>query len=77
MSSIFDGIADTSCWATGVEGQGGYMFMHDQSTRVYLELRVVQNVLPFNCKDATNTVRKESTRTHWRTELGFSVGIGF
>ena len=52
------------------------MFMHDQSTRVYLELRVVQNVLPFNCKDALDT-SKDSTRTHWRTEVGFSVGIGF
>jgi hypothetical protein len=76
LRGVYDGIDNTGCWATGVEGQGGYMFMHDQSTRVYLELRVVQNVLPFNCKDALD-VKKDSTRTHWRTEVGFSVGIGF
>jgi hypothetical protein len=75
---VFDGAGDDGigCAALGVAGQVGYMFMHDRSTRMYVEARAVQNLTPFGCSDGLNQDR-ESTRSHWRTEFALAVGVGF
>ncbi|HKA87560.1 MAG TPA: hypothetical protein VKE22_07830 [Haliangiales bacterium] len=62
--------------APAVYGQIGVMFDRSQSTRMYAELRVTQNVLPFNSKDNfDNSVA--TPRAAWRTEVMAAFGFGF
>jgi hypothetical protein len=63
-------------YAPAVYGQVGVMFDRSQSTRMYVELRVTQNILPFNSKDNfDNSV--DTPRAAWRTEVMAAFGFGF
>jgi hypothetical protein len=65
-----------SSYAPAVYGQIGVMFDRSQSTRMYAELRVTQNILPFASKDNfDNSV--DTPRAAWRTEVMAAFGFGF
>jgi hypothetical protein len=54
-------------------GQGGVMFMRESSTRLYVDLRVSQNVLPVTGHLDDGTTRGKQ----YPTEIGLQVGIGW
>lgn len=61
-------------------GQGGLMFFRESSTRLYLDLRVAQNVLPvrfsnYSYEDTGATYVEE--RRIYPTEFTFAVGVGW
>jgi hypothetical protein len=55
-----------------IYGQAGLMFWRESSTRLYLDLRVAQNLVPLRDRDGSGT----STR-RYPTELGLQAGIGW
>jgi hypothetical protein len=63
--------------------QGGLMFFRESSTRMYLDLRLAQNVLPvgFSAKsdwDSTNgTYSSTPAQRLYPTELTLHVGVGW
>jgi hypothetical protein len=64
-----------------VYGQGGLMFFRESSTRLYMDLRVAQNVLPVRFNDydydaVTGTDYADEKRLY-PTEFTFSVGVGW
>jgi hypothetical protein len=61
--------------------QGGLMFFRESSTRLYLDLRVAQNVLPVRFSSSsyeTDTgIYTEENRRLYPTEFTFSAGVGW
>ncbi len=62
--------------------QGGMMFFRDVSTRLYVDARVAQNVLPVgfqSCPYAYDSTVSPgcSTQRLYPTEISLNVGIGF
>lgn len=64
-------------------GQAGLMFFRESSTRMYLDLRVAQNVLPVgfgsssHYDDATASYVSDSGQHLYPTELTLHVGVGW
>jgi hypothetical protein len=62
-------------------GQGGLMFFRESSTRLYLDLRIAQNVLPVRFSnssyDGITGVYTEEDRRLYPTEFTFSAGVGW
>lgn len=64
-------------------GQAGLMFFRESSTRLYVDLRVAQNVLPVGFRDGggydatTNGYTPSTTLNLYPTELTLHVGIGW
>jgi hypothetical protein len=65
-----------SSFAPAVYGQIGVMFDRSSSTRMYVELRATQNILPFDSKDNFDNPR-DTPRAAWRTEVMAAFGFGF
>ncbi|HEY8942808.1 MAG TPA: hypothetical protein VIM73_01045 [Polyangiaceae bacterium] len=61
-------------------GQGGLMFFRESSSRLYVDLRVAQNVLPIvfheNVTTESGTVVQEDEKLY-PTEFTVSLGVGF
>lgn len=77
---IYWGIDDGGVRAA-LYGQVGVMLMRESSTRLYTELRVAQNVLPFSRDsyryDYATGNESTSSRDYYPTEVGINVGIGW
>jgi hypothetical protein len=63
--------------------QGGVMFFRESKTRVYVDVKVAQNVLPVAFTtpevfdETTSTFSSPDDDELYPTEIGLSVGIGF
>jgi hypothetical protein len=63
--------------------QGGLMFFRESSTRLYLDLRVAQNVLPVGFNEnshydsATDSYTSTPSLRLYPTELTLHVGVGW
>jgi hypothetical protein len=77
---IYWGIDDGGVRAA-IYGQAGLMFMRESSTRMYTELRIAQNVLPFtgHSHDVHYPLYDPPGKSHdyYPTELSLNVGIGW
>lgn len=61
-------------------GQAGVMFMRESSTRLYAEIRVSQNVLPYSEReyDAYSGLSSSSSdRNYYPTEFALQLGVGW
>jgi hypothetical protein len=64
-----------------VYGQGGVMFFRKSSSRLYLDVRIAQNVTPW--RETTTTYgntppyTEETSDARFPTELMFAVGVGW
>lgn len=61
-------------------GQGGLMFFRESSTRLYMDLRVAQNVLPVRFSHYTtdqNGATYFDERRVYPTEFTFAAGVGW
>jgi hypothetical protein len=63
-------------------GQLGVMFMRTSSTRLYIELRALQNLMAMNMGDGTTvapngTYQVSSSKAVYPTEMALQVGIGW
>jgi hypothetical protein len=65
---LMGGLEDNNVVKAAVYGQAGLMFFRQSHTRLYTEVRVVQNVIPFENKRGQDV---------FPTELGLNVGIGW
>ena len=64
-----------------IYGQAGVMFMRESSTRLYAELRVAQNILPFSRERSFYSYdsgsSSSSSHDYYPTEFSLNVGIGW
>jgi hypothetical protein len=60
-----------------VFGQGGVMFFRQSSSRLYLDLRIAQNVTPWRATTGTYTSIEQTSDARFPTELMVAVGVGW
>ncbi|MBI5511977.1 MAG: hypothetical protein HY903_24735 [Deltaproteobacteria bacterium] len=74
---LYWGVGDGGVRAA-LYGQGGVMFMRESSTRLYTELRVAQNVLPYTSSGYDYiTDQPKPKHDYYPTEVSLQVGIGW
>jgi hypothetical protein len=81
---LFFGESDGGAWL-GVYGQLGVMFAREAKTRLYVDLRVTQNLVPYHrstdqwlpggCGGYGCSVT--TTQSYYPTEIGLQLGIGW